>query len=181
MLTLAAFALNYGEFWLLAQIYSQNQLAKAMAILKQLPGILEHSIALKPRFDALRDLVTAILDVTWCVIDLKELPSAYISREVPAMSTAVAHIPTAVYWTIRSIVACATQITSLTSMGYEYVLLLSFPVSYLQILFFFIATYYHEHYAFLVSGLLYQPVPSHGNYLLLLTSLKTYVIISKSS
>ncbi|KAL0549459.1 hypothetical protein IC582_013941 [Cucumis melo] len=119
VLTLAAFALNYGEFWLLAQIYSQNQLAKAMAILKQLPGIFEHSVALKPKFDALKDLVAAILNVTWCVIDLKELPSAYISQEVPAMSTAVAHIPTAVYWTIRSIVSCATQITSLTSMGYE--------------------------------------------------------------
>ncbi|KAG7022698.1 Protein SIEVE ELEMENT OCCLUSION B, partial [Cucurbita argyrosperma subsp. argyrosperma] len=119
VLTLAAFAMNYGEFWLLAQIHSQNQLAKAMAIFKQLPGILEHSTALKPKFDALKDLVTAILEVTWCIIDLKELPSEYISQEVPAMSTAVTHIPTAVYWTIRSIVTCATQTTSLTSMGYE--------------------------------------------------------------
>ena len=43
VLTLAAFALNYGEFWLLAQIYSSNQLAKSIAILKQLPIILENS------------------------------------------------------------------------------------------------------------------------------------------
>lgn len=153
VLTLAAFALNYGEFWLLAQIYSENQLAKAMAILKQLPGIFEHSIALKPKFDALKDLVAAILDVTWCIIDLKELPSAYISQEVPAMSTAVAHIPTAVYWTIRSIVSCATQITSLTSMGYEYVLILSFPVINLHFfLFLFTVTWHHEHCGCLVSG-----------------------------
>ena len=121
VLTLAAFALNYGEFWLLAQIYSSNQLAKSMAILKQVPILLEHSALLKPRFDALNNLIRAIMDVTRCIIEFKELPPMYITQDVPALSTAMAHIPTAVYWTIRSIVACATQIASLTSMGHEYV------------------------------------------------------------
>ncbi|KAJ9683316.1 hypothetical protein PVL29_019065 [Vitis rotundifolia] len=108
VLTLAAFALNYGEFWLLAQIYSSNQLAKSMAILKQVPILLEHSASLKPRFDALNNLIRAMMDLTRCIIEFRTL------------STAMAHIPTAVYWTIRSIVACASQITSLTSMGHEY-------------------------------------------------------------
>ncbi|CAK7328182.1 unnamed protein product [Dovyalis caffra] len=120
VLTLAAFALNYGEFWLLAQIYSSNQLAKSMAILKQLPSILEHSGPLKPRFDALNNLIKVMMDVTKCVVEFKDLPPSYISSEVPALSTAVALIPTAVYWTIRSVVACAAQITSLTTMGHEY-------------------------------------------------------------
>nr|KAJ0206361.1 hypothetical protein LSAT_V11C500290750 [Lactuca sativa] len=40
VLTLAAFALNYGEFWLPAKIYSSNQLAKSMVILKQVPTIM---------------------------------------------------------------------------------------------------------------------------------------------
>ena len=62
VLTLAAFALTYGEFWLLAHIYSTNQLAKSMAILKQVPGIIEHAGPLKPRFDALNDLVKVILE-----------------------------------------------------------------------------------------------------------------------
>ncbi|KAI6700777.1 hypothetical protein NL676_015101 [Syzygium grande] len=119
-LTLAAFTLNYGKFWLLAQIYSTSQLAKSMAILKQLPMIMEHSGVHKSRFDALNSLIQAMLKVTRCVVDLKELPSAYISSELPALSAAMAHVPTAVYWTIRSAVACASQITSLTSYGLEY-------------------------------------------------------------
>ncbi|KAF8026100.1 hypothetical protein BT93_F2803 [Corymbia citriodora subsp. variegata] len=80
VLTLAAFAFNYGEFWLAG------------------------STALK----------------SLCVVDLGEPPSASISGEVPASTAAMAHVPTAVYWTIRSTVACADQITSLTSVGLEY-------------------------------------------------------------
>ncbi|XP_031380311.1 protein SIEVE ELEMENT OCCLUSION B-like [Punica granatum] len=121
VLTLAAFAFNYGEFWLLAQIYSTNQLAKSMAILKQLPVIMKQSGPLKPKFDALNNLIKAMLEVTWCVLQLKELPSPYISHDDPALSAAMSHVPTAVYWTIRSAVACATQITALTSMGHEYI------------------------------------------------------------
>ncbi|KAF5961607.1 hypothetical protein HYC85_002816 [Camellia sinensis] len=121
VLALAAFALNYGEFWLLAQIYTSNQLAKSMALLKQLPVIMEHSGPLKSRFDALNTLITAMLDLTRCIVQLKDIPSSYVTQEVPALSAAIATIPTAVYWTVRGIVACATQITSLTSMGFEFV------------------------------------------------------------
>ncbi|KAG6716115.1 hypothetical protein I3842_04G031000 [Carya illinoinensis] len=105
VLALAAFTLTYGEFWLLAQIYSTNQLAKAMTFLKQVPSIIEHAGLLKPRFDALNDLIRAVLEVTRTV--------------VPALSSALAQVPTAIYWTIRSIVACATQISSFTSLGYD--------------------------------------------------------------
>ncbi|KAI5604645.1 hypothetical protein POPTR_001G340200v4 [Populus trichocarpa] len=120
VLTLSAFALNYGEFWLLAQIYSSNDLAKSMAILRQLPSIMEHSGPLKPRFDAINNLIKVMMDVARCMVEFKDLPPAYISNEVPALSTAMAHIPTAVYWTMRSVVACAAQITSLTTMGHEF-------------------------------------------------------------
>ncbi|XP_042976815.1 protein SIEVE ELEMENT OCCLUSION B-like [Carya illinoinensis] len=121
VLVLAGFALNYGEFWLLAQIYSTNQLAKAMAFLKQVPGIIEHAGLLKPKFDALNDLIRVVLEVTRIVVEFKELPSTYITQEVPALSSAFAQVPTAIYWTIRSIVACAAQISSFTSLGYEFV------------------------------------------------------------
>lgn len=117
---MAAFASNYGEFWLLAQIYSSNQLAKSVAILKQLPIILEHSGLLRPRFEALNHLIRIMLEVTGCIVEFRELPSTYISPDMPALSTATSLTPTAVYWTIRSIVACATQISSLTTMGHEY-------------------------------------------------------------
>ena len=121
VLTLAAFALTYGEFWLLAHTYVTNPLAKSMAILKQVPGIMEHAGSLKPRFDALNDLIGVILDVTKSVIEFNDLPHSYITPEVSAYSTASAHIPIAAYWSVRGIVAGAAQITSLTIMGYEYV------------------------------------------------------------
>ncbi|KAK8502857.1 hypothetical protein V6N13_003326 [Hibiscus sabdariffa] len=120
VLSLSAFALNCGEFWLLAQIYSTNQLARSMALLKQLPTLLEHTTPLKPRFDALNNLIRTMMDVTRCVVQFKELPSMYISPDAPALATAMTLIPTAVYWTIRSMVACASQISSLTSMGHEF-------------------------------------------------------------
>lgn len=123
VVTLAAFALYYGEFWLLAQIYSSNQLAKSMAILKQLPSIMEHTSGpLKSRFDTLNNLIKAMMSVTRCIIEFKDMPSNYITQDVPEFSSAMAHIPIAVYWTIRSVVACATQITTLTSMGHEFVI-----------------------------------------------------------
>ncbi|PWA51537.1 Mediator complex subunit Med28 [Artemisia annua] len=120
VLTLAAFALNYGEFWLLAQIYSSNQLAKSMAILRQVPTIMEHTAPLKPRFDALNKLIHSILELTRCIIEFKELPPMYITPDMPAMASAINTIPTAVYWNIRGIITCATQVASLTSMGHEF-------------------------------------------------------------
>ncbi|KAG2710497.1 hypothetical protein I3760_04G029900 [Carya illinoinensis] len=80
----------------------------------QVPSIIEHAGLLKPRFDALNDLIRAVLEVT---------------RTVPALSSALAQVPTAIYWTIRSIVACATQISSFSSLGYERHLLQTLCVS----------------------------------------------------
>ncbi|KAK4772639.1 hypothetical protein SAY86_014414 [Trapa natans] len=120
VLTLAAFAFNYGEFWLLVQIYSTNHLAKSMAILKQLPSIMDLSAPLKPRFEALNNLIKVMMEVASCVVQIKELPPSYISTDVPTLSAAMALIPTAVYWTIRSAVACSSQISAITSLGNEY-------------------------------------------------------------
>ena len=41
MLTLAAFALDYGEFWHLAQLHETDQIAKSFPILKQVPVLLK--------------------------------------------------------------------------------------------------------------------------------------------
>ncbi|XP_054801925.1 protein SIEVE ELEMENT OCCLUSION B isoform X1 [Prosopis cineraria] len=122
VLILAAFALTYGEFWLLAHIHSTNSLAKSMAILKQLPGIMEHAGPLKARFDVLNDLVKVILEVTRCVIEFNDLPRTYITPDVSSYTTASAHIPIACYWSVRGIIACSNQITSLTTLGYEFML-----------------------------------------------------------
>ncbi|CDP15097.1 unnamed protein product [Coffea canephora] len=119
VLSLTAFAVNYGEFWLIAKLFATNPLAKSIAVLKQLPDIMEHSNVLKSRFDAISNLIKAMLDVTKCIVEFKELPAQYISDDTPAMAVAVAHVPASVYWTIRSMVACASLITSLLGMGYE--------------------------------------------------------------
>lgn len=121
VISLAAFAVNYGEFWLVANLSTTNHLAKSISLLKQLPDIIEHGGSLKSRFDAINLLIQAMLDVTHCIVEFKELPEQYISPDAPPMSTAMAHIPTAAYWTIRSMVACASQIVSLLGMGYEYI------------------------------------------------------------
>ncbi|TXG56164.1 hypothetical protein EZV62_017477 [Acer yangbiense] len=121
VLAMAAFALKYGEFWLVAQLYSTNPLAKSVALLKQLPAILEKpaDTILKSKFEALSNLIKAMLDVTKCILEFKELPSKYITPDTPEMVTATANIPTAVYWTIRSTVACSAQIMGLIGMGHE--------------------------------------------------------------
>ena len=132
MLALAAFATTYGEFWLVAHLYPTNSLAKSVAILKQLPDMLERSDFLKPKFEALINLIRVMVDVAKCIVQFKDLPPHYITPEIPPMAEAIAHIPTAVYWTFRGIVACASQITSLIGMGHhEYVinLLIDFKLS----------------------------------------------------
>jgi hypothetical protein len=122
VLALAAFSVNYGEFWLVAQLYSTNPLGKRLAIFKQFPDILKYAETLKPKFEALTNLIKAMFDVTKCIVEFKELLSSqYIAPDTPELVTATFHIPVAVYWTFRSIVACASQIMGLIGMSHEYV------------------------------------------------------------
>ncbi|XP_078169935.1 protein SIEVE ELEMENT OCCLUSION B-like [Carex rostrata] len=118
---MAAFAVNYGHFGLTMQLHPTNPLAKAIAVLKQLHDIFEHTDIIKPRFDAVNNLVKAMLDVTWCIIEFNELQLEYLGTESPEMKVALTHIPTAVYWTIRSIIACESQITGLIGIGRDYI------------------------------------------------------------
>nr|XP_027097177.1 protein SIEVE ELEMENT OCCLUSION B-like [Coffea arabica] len=117
----AAFAVSYGEFWLVAQLYTTNPLAKSVAVLKELPEIMEHAEALKQKFEAVNNLINAMLNVTHCIVKFKELPTQYINPESPEMISAAAHIPTAVYWTVRSIVACSFILLNLIALGHEFV------------------------------------------------------------
>ncbi|KAL0906636.1 hypothetical protein M5K25_025147 [Dendrobium thyrsiflorum] len=121
VMALAALAVNHGEFWLIAQLHTVNPLAKSLALLKQVPDIIEHTNVLKPRFDAINNLIRVMLDVTKCIIEFTELPSEYISPESPEMGTTMTHIPTAVYWVIRGVVACISQTIALIGIGHEYI------------------------------------------------------------
>ncbi|OMO60299.1 hypothetical protein CCACVL1_24257, partial [Corchorus capsularis] len=121
VLALAAFAMTYGEFLLVIQLHATNPLAKGVATLKQLPQVLSRTDLLKPKFDTLSNLINSMLQVAKCIVEFKELPSRYISLDDPEMLSANSDIPSAVYWTIRSTVACASQILGLIGMGHEFI------------------------------------------------------------
>ncbi|PQQ05207.1 protein SIEVE ELEMENT OCCLUSION B-like [Prunus yedoensis var. nudiflora] len=121
VLVLGAFAVKDGEFWLVAQLYTTNPLAKAIGQLKQVQEILERAgTTLKPKFDSYNNLVRAIINVTKSVVQLYDLQrDPHVTTEHESAAT-TAHIPTAVYWTIRSIVVAASQLVGITGMGPEY-------------------------------------------------------------
>nr|XP_027096551.1 protein SIEVE ELEMENT OCCLUSION B-like [Coffea arabica] len=118
-IALAAFAVSYGKFWLVAQLRTTNPLAKSLAVIRELPEIIEHTEALKRKFEAVSNLSKAMLNVTSCIINLKELPIEDIGQSNEWVFL-TAHVPTAVYWTVRSIAACSF-ILNLTALGPEYV------------------------------------------------------------
>nr|XP_017224423.1 PREDICTED: protein SIEVE ELEMENT OCCLUSION B-like isoform X3 [Daucus carota subsp. sativus] len=120
VVALAAFVLIHDEFCLVARLYPTNPLAKSVAHLKQLPHIMEQAETLKSNFESLGNLIKAVLDLTKRIVDFKCLPSQYISPDTLEMVTATAHIPIAVYWTIRSIVACAFIVINLIGSSHEY-------------------------------------------------------------
>ncbi|KAK6160344.1 hypothetical protein DH2020_003725 [Rehmannia glutinosa] len=99
----------------------QKSTCKNIATLKDLPEMMEHAGEFKKKFEAVLDLLNCVLKVTHCLTEFKELPSAYISHESPEMSAATAHIPTAVYWIIRSLLACASILLNLIGSGHEYI------------------------------------------------------------
>ncbi|KAL6189536.1 hypothetical protein ACLB2K_040924 [Fragaria x ananassa] len=116
VLALAAFALEYGEFWLLAQIHQSDPLAKSVAILKRVPVLLKPADLQKRRQAVveLNTLIKTTLQVIDCMFELEKL-STYDPKDVPALAIAMDHIPVDVYWSIITIVACATKVTLLTS------------------------------------------------------------------
>ncbi|KAF3436785.1 hypothetical protein FNV43_RR19538 [Rhamnella rubrinervis] len=119
VLVLAAFSVNYGDFWLVAQKCTENPLAKSIAILNQVVDTIEHSKEMEPHFDAIDKLIKAIIDVTKRIVEFSELPLEYLSLDTPSVSAAKAHIPAASYWTIRSIVACASHFATITGMRHD--------------------------------------------------------------
>ncbi|CAL5370186.1 unnamed protein product [Camellia sinensis] len=110
VLTLSAFALYNGHLWLLVQTHTSNVLTKSMAMLKGLPRIMEHIDALKLWFDELSKLITTMLDLSRCIVALTELPSSYVTQDMPALSKAMATVLIAVYSTVRGMLTCANQI-----------------------------------------------------------------------
>jgi hypothetical protein len=107
-LTLAAFSIEYGDFWLLAQLFSSNQLASSVGILKRVPAILKPPNLIgkyRDEIDELNNLIMATLEVINSIFELGKLSIDYTQKVLPVD----------VYWAIITIVACMTQMCCLTS------------------------------------------------------------------
>ncbi|XP_040989124.1 protein SIEVE ELEMENT OCCLUSION B-like [Juglans microcarpa x Juglans regia] len=117
VLTLAAFALDYGEFWLLAQNQSSDQvLAKSVGTLRRVSILLKGPNLEKHR-EALIELNSVIkttLAVIECIFELEKLSNCD-KKDVPALSTGVDLIRVDVFWAIITVVASSTQLCCLTS------------------------------------------------------------------
>ncbi|PRQ38308.1 putative sieve element occlusion [Rosa chinensis] len=109
-LTLAAFAMEYGEFWLLAQLRKSDHLAKSIAILKRVPVLLKPTELQKRRQSILQlnNLIKSTLQVIECIGQFNKY-SRYLPKEFPGLSIASEHIPVDVYWAIITVVACAKE------------------------------------------------------------------------
>ncbi|KAK7356609.1 hypothetical protein VNO80_15884 [Phaseolus coccineus] len=116
VLTLAAFAMEYGEFWLLAQHQPTDPIAKSVAFLKRVP-VLTRPAALQKHRQAiveLNNLVKTTLQVIELIFELEKL-TTFGTKDVPALLPAIEQIPVDVYWAIITIVTIETQIDYLTT------------------------------------------------------------------
>ena len=106
VLTLASFALEYGEFCVLAEIKPSNQLVNSVRTLKREPvhaTLKKHQQA----FVDLNKVIRATLEVIKCIFELVKL-SDYDTEVLK-------QIEVDVYWAIITIVASTTQLSCIFS------------------------------------------------------------------
>ncbi|KAE9619182.1 hypothetical protein Lal_00047965 [Lupinus albus] len=114
VLTLAAFALEYGEFWLLSQHQPTDLLAKSLAIIKRVPSLTKDLGKNRIAILEFNNLIKATLKVIELIFELGKLASIHNTRDVPALIPALEQIPVDVYWAIITVAAIVTQIDSIT-------------------------------------------------------------------
>lgn len=123
VLTLAAFAMEYGDFWLLAQLHHSHvhdPMTKSLEILNRVPAVIRPLELQKRRQTILElnDLVKATLQVIELIYKFEDL-SKYDPKDLPALSVAAELFPVDVYWVIRTLVACTTKLDLLAHDGDE--------------------------------------------------------------
>ncbi|KAL2245742.1 UNVERIFIED_CONTAM: Protein SIEVE ELEMENT OCCLUSION B, partial [Sesamum indicum] len=114
VIALAAFAVNYGEFWLVEQLRSSNNpVAQSLASLEPLPR--DEQLTM---FRDMSRLFQAILKLAKCICESYNLPSdRYFRPDEPMYIRLMAQIPEYTYWIIRTIVICQSNLNA-----YGYVL-----------------------------------------------------------
>ncbi|KAL8267098.1 hypothetical protein R6Q59_004442 [Mikania micrantha] len=125
VLILTAFAISYGEFRLILEVYSNNSLAASLAVVKNLCwGNFE---ALRSQFKAMELLIKEMMELAKCVVRFEGLPIHFVhpdDHDCTLLAGAKSRIHLAAYWIFRSTLTSASQITCLIAMKQEQVLFL---------------------------------------------------------
>ncbi|KAK7401156.1 hypothetical protein VNO78_12475 [Psophocarpus tetragonolobus] len=116
VITLAAFALEFGKFWQLAPI-QRDKLGKALAELNSLHCV-EENIEHLTNFNR---LVEKVMQVVKCITHWKQMITAeYNVKDVPSLTDTLHEIPVLAYWTISTLVTCTSYIDFLGDKNYRY-------------------------------------------------------------
>ncbi|XP_035551110.1 protein SIEVE ELEMENT OCCLUSION B-like [Juglans regia] len=119
VLVIAAFALDYRDFWGLAQLDdSLDHLAKSVGIANRVPAMPKRPDLKKcQKVIEVRKLIESTLEVITNIVvleEISELAEKYY-RNTLATATLAKCIPVHVFWAIITVVACATQMHCLSS------------------------------------------------------------------
>lgn len=126
LLALSAFAIVFGNFWVLMQSQSQNPLAASIAVLKQLPD----SNIFQPIFTALTTLVKTMVEVIRSISQFESLPITHVELRDGIVTTTKSLMYVAAYWIIRSIMVSIFLVTNLRAIEDDQLHLLSFQDPY---------------------------------------------------
>ncbi|XP_059460794.1 protein SIEVE ELEMENT OCCLUSION C-like [Corylus avellana] len=115
ILTLAAFALDYEEYFLaLVELHSSNQLVESVEIPKHEPATLKLSDLQKHKktIDEFTKMINDMLAIMEIIFEVKNLFNNDIEE---GRAASILHAPELVYWIIITVVACTTQMCCLKS------------------------------------------------------------------
>ncbi|KAK4258094.1 hypothetical protein QN277_007590 [Acacia crassicarpa] len=117
---LAAFALEYGNFWHLFQIPKEDNLGKSLAVLNHVQAFERNR---RDIFDYNLVVKTVFLSVQYLVTLERMSKQGYdVQGDLPTLNKAIQEFPVFVYWIIITIVICTSYIDILlgySSSGYE--------------------------------------------------------------
>ncbi|CAL0328080.1 unnamed protein product [Lupinus luteus] len=115
VIVLAAFSLEYGNFWHLVQVKNEDPLGRSIALMNRVQNIEGKN---RQAISDYNILVKTILVAVECITEMESLSTkGYDPKDVPALSEGLLEIPVIVYWTIITIIACANHFDFI--MGYE--------------------------------------------------------------
>ncbi|KEH40982.1 putative sieve element occlusion [Medicago truncatula] len=104
---LAAFSLEYGNFWHLVQTPSGDTLGRSLATMNRVQSVDKNRQAIADYNSLVKNLLFAVE----CITELEKLSTkGYEHKDVPALSEAMQEIPVAVYWAIITAIICANHL-----------------------------------------------------------------------